>query len=302
MKNSGSRSKNQNPDWKYVDGFLEMMVAERGAAKNTIAAYERDISDYVTFVGEAGHDVLSTTPEDARAFLESIERRHSARATVARKLSAIKQFHRFLLAEGMRRSDPVRAIEGPKSGRTLPKLLTIEDVDKLLATAKDVAARERGQTRFRAVRLYCLLEVLYASGMRVSELVSLPLAAAKSDERFLTVRGKGGRERVVPLNDRARAAVASLLRIERKSKRVQSARYLFPSHGGSGHLTRQHFAQELKMLAAKAGLRAEKNFAPCAAARVRVTSPGGWCGFARSTADAGSCGYLHDPDLYPRFG
>jgi integrase/recombinase XerD len=258
VKSSGNKPKNRNPDWKYVDRFLEMMSAERGASKNTIAAYERDLSDYAGFLGDAGHGLLSATTEAARSFLENIERRNFARATAVRKLSAIRQFHRFLLSEGMTRGDPIQAIEGPKLGRTLPKLLSIEDVDKLLATAKDAAAREQGQARFRAVRLYCLLEVLYASGMRVTELVTLPVSAAKNDERFLTVRGKGGRERLVPLNDRARAAVDSLLRMGRKTRHVQSARYLFPSHGRSGHLTRQHFAHELKMLAVKAGLPAGK--------------------------------------------
>ena len=235
-----------------------MMSAERGAASNTISAYERDLSDYAGFLRASGHDLLTATAKSTRSFLESLERRQLARATAARKLSAIKQFHRFLLSEGIAGGDPTQAIEGPRLGRALPNLLSVEDVDRLLAAAKELAERGQGRARFRGARLYCLLEVLYASGMRVSELVSLPRSAAASDEQFLTVRGKGGRERLVPLNDRARAAVASLLRIEPESRRGPPLRYLFPSHGRSGHLTRQHFAQELKLLAGKAGLAPEK--------------------------------------------
>jgi integrase/recombinase XerD len=235
-----------------------MMSAERGASPNTIAAYHRDLTDYARFLGAAGYSFLSATQEAARSFLADIEARHMARTTAARKLSAIKQFHRFLLAEGIAPGDPIQAIAGPKPGRALPKLLSIEEVGKLLAAAQEAAESEQGRGRFRAVRLYCLLEVLYASGMRVSELVSLPLAAARCDERFLTVRGKGGRERLVPLNDRARTAVNSLLRMKRGTSQNLPQRYLFSSHGGSGHLTRQRFAQELKTLAVKAGLSPRK--------------------------------------------
>ena len=257
MTSSASRPKTTGRDANLVDRFLEMMVAERGAARNTIAAYERDLSDYIAFLSAMGQGALSATAEGVRSFLEDIERRHLARATAARKLSAVRQFHRFLVSEGETRDDPAQVVDGPRPGRTLPRLLNAKDVDRLLVVAEDAAARERGEARFRALRLYCLLEVLYASGMRVSELVSLPRGAAKSDERFLTVRGKGGRERLVPLNSRAQAAIDRFLQVERKNVRPNSAKYLFPSHGGSGHITRQHFAQELKALAARAGLPAD---------------------------------------------
>ncbi len=258
MTNSASRPKTTGRDAKLVDRFLEMMIAERGAARNTIAAYERDLADYIGFLVAMGQGASSATTEAVRSFLEDIERRHFSRATAARKLSAVRQFHRFLVSEGVRRDDPAQVVDGPRPGRALPRLLNAKDVDTLLAEAEEAAARAHGEGRFRALRLYCLLEVLYASGMRVSELVSLPLAAAKSDERFLTVRGKGGRERLVPLNERARAAIDRLLQVERRNALPQSTKYLFPSRGGSGHITRQHFAHELKALAARAGLPADK--------------------------------------------
>jgi integrase/recombinase XerD len=257
VKNSDSRKAGAAPDWNYVEQFLEMMSAERGASRHTIAAYERDLADYAAFLNQRGHRPTAASAETVRSFLEDIERRHFTRTTAARKLSAIRQFHRFLIAEGVTRDDPVQAIEGPKPGRALPKLLSVEEVDRLLALAKSLAHASQGAARFRAHRLYCLLEVLYASGMRVSELVSLPRAAAQGDERFLTVRGKGGRERLVPLNDRARAAIRALLGVA-PSNRHGQGEFLFPSHGGSGHLTRQHFAHELKKLAARAGLPAGK--------------------------------------------
>ena len=205
-------------------------------------------------------------------------------------------------AEGMTRGDPVQAIEGPKLGRTLPKLISNEDVDKLLATAKDAADRARGSARFRAFRLYCLLEVLYASGMRVSELVSLPASAATGEERFLTVRGKGGRERLVPLNDRAHAALGSLLRHgtqdpERPSGQVSVcfARPVRASHTPA-------FCPGAQVARGQGRSRRSKNFAPCAQACIRVASAGGGCGFARCPADAGACRHLDDADLYPRSG
>jgi len=178
-------------------------------------------------------------------------------ASVARRLSAIRQLHRFLYAEGHRGDDPAAILEGPKRSRPLPKVLTIGDVDRLIAAARqaadatDVAALER----LRARRLHCLLELLYATGLRISELVALPASAARRDERVLIVRGKGGKERLVPLNEAAKSAMRSYASLLGEVRELPPSKWLFPSFGEGGHLTRQHAARELKSLAGAAGLR-----------------------------------------------
>jgi integrase/recombinase XerD len=179
---------------------------------------------------------------------------------VARRLSAVRQLFRFLYAEGHRRDDPAAVIEGPKRGRPLPKVLSIGEVDRLLASAHGAAAdaaRSEAE-RLRGLRLACLLEVLYATGLRVSELIALPASAARRDERMLVVRGKGGKERLVPLNDAAKRAMRAYLDRLAEMDRDTGSKWLFPSFGESGHLTRQHAARELKALAAAAGISAER--------------------------------------------
>ena len=179
---------------------------------------------------------------------------------MARRLSAIRQLFRFLYAEGYRRDDPAAVLEGPKRGLSLPKLLSIAEVDGLLnqAHADADTADLSASDRLRATRLVCLLEVLYATGLRVSELVALPVSAARQDARMLVVRGKGGRERLVPLNDSAKRAMQVYLGLLTARPDHAETKWLFPSFGESGHLTRQHFARELKSLAAKAGLDAKQ--------------------------------------------
>jgi integrase/recombinase XerD len=173
---------------------------------------------------------------------------------VARRLSAIRQLYRFLYSEGHRGDDPAAVIEGPKRGRSLPKVLSVKQVDDLLAQAREAMKAEAKSERLRAARLVCLLEVLYATGLRVSELVSLPEAAARRDQRMLVIRGKGGRERLVPLNDAAKRAMTDYLTLRTEAK-LDKSKWLFPSFGESGHLSRQHFARELKTLAAATGLK-----------------------------------------------
>jgi integrase/recombinase XerD len=176
---------------------------------------------------------------------------------VARRLSAIRQLYRFLYSEGHRGDDPAAVIEGPKRGRSLPKVLSIQQVDDLLAQARNGLKAEAKSERLRAARLNCLLEVLYATGLRVSELVALPEAAARRDQRMLVIRGKGGRERLVPLNDQAKRTMADYLAM-RAAAKLDKSKWLFPSFGESGHLSRQHFARELKALAGAAGLKASQ--------------------------------------------
>ena len=239
---------------KLRDLFLDMLAAERGAAGNTLSAYRRDLDDFIAHLASTDKTIAAAESDDLRAYLGVLSERGLKPSSLARRLSAIRQLYRFLLAEGHRADNPASVLEGPKRGVTLPKILSIAEVDKLLATARAAIAGEEGSEKLRAARLNCLLEVLYATGLRVSELVTLPASAARRGERMLIVRGKGDRERMVPLNDAAKQAMAEYLALLQEKGREPSP-WLFPSFGASGHLTRQHFARELKELAAAAGLR-----------------------------------------------
>lgn len=241
-------------DGHLVESFLEMMSAERGAAANTIAAYMGDLEDYLGFLAARKRDAHSAGRDDVAAFMARLDAEGLAASSAARRLSAVRQFHKFLCADGIRQDDPTRIVAAPKARRGLPKVLSVQEVDKLLARAEQEAETGEPGSRAqqRAQRLYVLLELLYATGMRVSELVGLPRAAVMRDASFLTITGKGGKERVVPLNDRARDALMAWL------KTVQTGRFLFPARGGSGHVERQVFARDLKELARRAGIGAER--------------------------------------------
>jgi integrase/recombinase XerD len=254
-----------NSDQNLIELFLDMLAAERGAGTNTLAAYGRDLVDFSAHLASRSRAVATATTDDVRGYLAQLGKRGFAATSVARRLSAIRQLYRFLYAEGHRPGDPAAVLEGPKRGRTVPKVLSIAEVDRLLAAARmageqaDLSAPER----LRAVRLTCLIEVLYATGLRVSELVTLPASAAERQARMLIVRGKGDKERLVPLNEAAKQAMRDYLALlaaaspQTASPHAKS-KWLFPSFGDSGHLTRQHFARDLKALAAAAGLRADQ--------------------------------------------
>lgn len=237
--------------------FLDMLAAERGAGKNTLDAYSRDLADFSAFLAKTGRDVAQARTDDLRGYLQNLAAQGFKATSVARKLSAIRQLYRFLYAEGHRGDDPAAVLEGPKRAQTIPKVLAIREVDALLGAARGAItdAKKPPAERLRAARMTALLEVLYATGLRVSELVSLPVSAARRDARLLMVRGKGGKERLVPLNDSAKTAMADYLRL-RKDAGAAESKWLFPSFGESGHVTRQHFARELKSLAAASGLKA----------------------------------------------
>jgi integrase/recombinase XerD len=237
-----------------IELFLDMLAAERGASANTLDAYRRDLADFSADLAAKNETIAAADSDALRAHLGRLSKRQLAPASVARRLSAIRQLYRFLYSEGRRGDDPAAAIEGPKRGRRLPKVLSIREVDGLLAQAKTAAQSESKSERLRAARMECLLEVLYATGLRVSELVALPDSAARRDQRMLVIRGKGGRERLVPLNDAARRTMKDYLALREEAK-ADKSKWLFPSFGESGHLTRQHFARELKALAASAGLK-----------------------------------------------
>jgi integrase/recombinase XerD len=243
-------------DQRLVALYLDMLAAERGAQANTLSAYRRDLDDVAGYLAGTGRSIAAAETRDLRAYLAGLSRRGLRAATVARRLSAIRQLYRFLYAEGRRRDDPAAVLEGPKRARPLPKTLSVDQVDRLLraAAASDPAAPL--PVRLRAARLSCLLETAYASGLRVSELVALPIAAARRDARVIVVRGKGNKDRLVPLNEAAKRAMAHYLELLAQSNSKAQSKWLFPSFGESGHLTRQHFARELKALAAAAGLNA----------------------------------------------
>ena len=252
-------------DVKLIGLFLDMLAAEQGAGENTLDAYRRDLTDLSEFLGKAHQTFAGATTEALRAYLADLDTRGFKSSSVARRLSALRHLFRFLLNERIRSDDPAAILSGPKRGRSLPKVLSIADVDRMLSHAKEAtrAATASPTQRLRAVRLYCLLEVLYATGLRVSELVTLPRSAATRDARMIVVRGKGSKERLVPLNDASRQAMADYLAAMQaqtgaKSKASVASKWLFPSFGESGHLTRQHFARDLKDLAIAAGLAARQ--------------------------------------------
>jgi integrase/recombinase XerD len=242
-----------------IEAFLEMIAAERGASKNTLDAYARDLADYAAGLARAGKTPQSAATGDIRAYLSLLAKRGLKPASSARKLSSIRQFHRFLVADGRRADDPALIVAPPTRGRRLPKILSVAEVDHLLAVSKeglDDGARPEAE-RLRALRAACLLELLYATGLRVSELVALPASAAQTKEPFIHIRGKGGRERLAPLPSEARRAISAYRALLNEAG-AAAGHWLFPAYSASGHLTRQAFARDLKACAAAAGIGASR--------------------------------------------
>ena len=247
-----------------IDSFLDMLTAERGAAMNTRQAYWRDLADFSLYLRDkAKKEIVDSSGEEIKAYLEDLgnkihvkgkNKNQIATRTVARRLSALRQFYRYLVSENIRRDDPTSSIDSPKQTRTLPKTLSEGEVSNLIKTAAQNGGAD-------SVRLVALLEMLYATGLRVSELVGLPLSAIGEDMQFLMVAGKGGRERMVPLSEPAQKAIKSYLDVRTQfigpDDKGTQAQWLFPSRTSeSGHLTRQRFAQLLKDLADSAGIEA----------------------------------------------
>ncbi|HEY0224306.1 MAG TPA: site-specific tyrosine recombinase XerD [Pseudolabrys sp.] len=245
-------------DETLVELFLDMQAAERGAGENTLAAYRNDLADLAAHLRAQGGGIADAGTDDLRGFLASVSERGFAASSLARRLSAVRQLYRFLYAEGKRADDPAAVLEGPKRARVLPKILSIAEVDGLLVLAREQAenAEQPPAVRLRAARLLCLLELVYATGLRVSELVALPASAARRDQRMLVVRGKGAKERLVPLNQAAKRAMAEYLKL--RGEDFAQSKWLFPSFGEQGHITRQHFARELKSLGQVCGVAPER--------------------------------------------
>ncbi|QDL92915.1 tyrosine recombinase [Paroceanicella profunda] len=239
----------------WLPVFLEALVAERDAAHNTLAAYARDLGDYIAFLAAQGRGPETSGRADIEAYLGDLETRGLARATRARRLSAIRQLHRFAFAEGWREDDPAALIRGPGRDRKLPGTLSEEEVTRLLA-----AARETGRTETDRCRNACLMELLYATGLRVSELVGLPVSATRGDPRMILVRGKGGKDRMVPLSQDARLALTAWLALrdatdaEAQRRGRKASAFLFPGSGARGHITRERFFLLIKEIAVRAGI------------------------------------------------
>ena len=233
----------------WVEAFLEMMAVERAAARNTLTAYGKDLADAQGFLAGRGQDLAIAAAEDIEAYFAALADRGLAASTAARRRASVRQFYRFVLGEGWRKDDPSRRVEAPKKGRPLPKILSREEVDRLIAAA---GARDGAQ----GLRLACMVELIYASGLRVSELTALPLAALARDPAYLIVKGKGGKDRLVPLNTPARTAVKAYLETRKAflPKGDAANPWLFPSRAKGGRLTPRRFAQLLDEAAANAGI------------------------------------------------
>jgi integrase/recombinase XerD len=244
--------------------YLDMITAERGAAKNTLEAYRRDLDDYLVFLADHGAGPLEVDTKILRSYLADLEARGLKPTSAARRLSAVRQFHKFLFAEGYCTTNPTLVLDGPKRGRSLPKVLTTDEVDRLIAAARsgtEILERPAPERR-RSARMHCLLEVLYATGLRVSELMALPRSAARlaagDGAAFLTIKGKGGRERIVPLSEPAKAAILLYQQADVPIPGSSASPWLFPAISNSGHMTRQAFARDLKAVAGAAGISAAR--------------------------------------------
>ncbi len=243
----------------HVEAFLEMMSAERGAAVNTLQSYERDLEDATSHLRTLGTGLTAATSDDLRAYLSHLSGQGFKPSSQARRLSALRQFYKFLYAEGMRGDDPTGILDAPKKGRNLPKTLSVDDVSRLIGQAETEAAAG-GADRLAKLRMHALIELLYATGMRVSELVSLPASVLQQNGRFLVIRGKGNKDRLVPLSQAAIRAMRSYGEaladeMAREESGNRESPWLFPSSGKQGFLPRQVFARDLKSLAARAGIR-----------------------------------------------
>ena len=244
-------------DMRLIRAYLDMQAAERGASPNTISSYRRDLEQYAQWLTQRASSIGQADSALLRDYLAHLEALGLQPASAARKLSALRQLHRFLYTEQMRTDDPTAALASPKTSRALPKTMSIADVTRLLEeAARQADTAQTPAARLRALRLLCMLELLYATGLRVSELIALPAQAASGPQGFMIVKGKGNKERLVPLNQSARSAVAHFRQAD-PSHSNATATWLFPADSDAGHVTRQAFARDLKTLAGAAGIRAK---------------------------------------------
>lgn len=238
---------------RHFDNFLEMLSAERGLAQNSLLAYRNDLADFSGFLTGRGDDAETVGIDALRLYMQGLSDQGMTAATAARRLSALRQFFKFLVQENIRKDDPAALLDAPKRARALPKLLSEDEVDRLLTEARTLR-----DDPAESARLTALLEILYATGLRVSELVGLRWPPFGDDARFLVIRGKGSKERLVPLSEPARQAIEDYAGWRSDFIEGKTSPWLFPSRGDSGHLTRQRFGQLLKDLALQAGIAPAK--------------------------------------------
>ncbi len=251
----GDNGSTRIPALRWIESYLEMLSVERGAADNTIESYRRDLERFALYCAGGKKRPEDVGTDVVRGYLRELSQRGMASSTMARQLSSIRQFFRFLYDEGVRTDNPVTVIDSPTAAKSLPKYLSEDEVEDLLRAGKMFEGPE-------GVRLMALLEILYASGLRVSELVGLPLSAISGDGRLLIVRGKGGKERMVPLSEPAMDALDTyrnvrdhfLMKGKGVGRATSAANFLFPSRGKEGHLTRARFGQLMKEVAVLAGI------------------------------------------------
>lgn len=247
-------------DAAFVEAYLEAASIEDAASDNTLVAYRADLALYLSFLAGRGRGLLDAATDDIEAFLAGLAAEGYAAATQARRLSAVRQLHKFLYAEGRRADDPTTRVDRPRTRRPLPKVLSVDEVGRLMDAVAAAAAEpvEDAAEALRRVRFSAMLETLYASGLRVSELVALPAGAIREGTAAVTVRGKGAKDRLVPIGDTARAAVLAYRRLLKASGRHAGSPFLFPAASETGHVTRQSFARELKDAAARLGIAPDK--------------------------------------------
>ena len=238
---------------QWIANFLEAQTAEFGATRNTQAAYGRDLKDFLSFLEYNGADFASADRSMVESYLIQCDAIGLATSTRARRLSSIKQLYRFAFEEDLRKDNPAIQVRGPGKKKQLPKSMTVQDVEKLLQTSRTMPKQ-----RTDKIRLTCLMELLYATGMRVTELVGLPAAAARGNPQMILVCGKGGKERMVPLSPGARSAIKLWLALRDQDETSSKSLFLFPSRGKDGHLTRIWFYQQIKKLADVAGVDPNK--------------------------------------------
>lgn len=247
-------------DATLVETYLEAASIEDAASDNTLVAYRADLDLYLGFLASRGRNLLDAATEDVEDFVAGLAAEGYAAATQARRLSAVRQLHKFLYAEGRRADDPTARVDRPRTRRPLPKVLTVDEVGRLMDATTAAAAEpiEDEAEALRRARFWAMLETLYASGLRVSELIALPAGAIREGAAAMTVRGKGSKDRLVPIGETARAAVVSYRRLLKASGRHAGSPFLFPAHSETGHVTRQSFARDLKDAAARQGISPDK--------------------------------------------
>lgn len=240
-------------DGAVIDTFLEMMSAERGAALNTLEAYRRDLEDTALILSAQSETLFSASLSGIRSVMRDLAKRQFAASSQSRHLSSLRQFYKFLYAEGMRGDDPTATIDAPRRERGLPKILDAGQVGKMLDLGEAQALAEPSNAS-AAKRLYAMVETLYATGLRVSELVALPVTAARADRQYILLKGKGGKERIVPLSQKSKTALSAWLKVRSLNSSSVDSPWLFPANSDTGYVARQVFARELKSLGARAGI------------------------------------------------